>query len=210
MENQFVIEDLPFVEMQKVGLIKKTFFELKDANLLMCGKKTKTCIECIKLHGGSYYKYHAHVSLKRTKKGTELAFHPIIDSFLIDDFLTPTDRYNLASGFPIGKTLCGKDGIPQVYILQLSRKNGGLLKVPLSSLKLPKQIGNINLTKPIIHDLFKRNSHYEKYIRSSYLTIGIDLNVPGYFFTRRESYEQWKNRKLKFIKYSMPLLFHKS
>lgn len=140
LQNKFRESDIPYNDLQKVGISKNDILSFSKQNLeaLLNGKRTNILhLHCTDTKGESF-DFNAKISMYRKEDSSiGVKIHPVRQSILNDIELKEKDIYKLKQGEVITKNINNEK-----YLVQLDQETNELLRAKQKSIIIPSYILN--------------------------------------------------------------------
>lgn len=204
--NSFSEKEIPYLELQKVGLSKETVLSAPPKEFLSPLLKGElTPMVELKQRTGKGYEatYPARLRLSRDKHGQAylqiLPFQKemkkeVKDGQNVMGKLNDEQMAALLRGEVIRKELTEQNS-RRIYLLQLDRQTNNLLRAKLEDIKVPNAIQNVELGLEQKKRI-KEGKPLEVEINGSKVTAVVDLKSPTGFTITKGDTTEWEKRKL--------------
>ena len=184
-KDNLTLKNLPYGEMEKVGLTKDEFlnYPKQELEAMLQGGSSR---HCLRIPKKGYEEDHSHLAFfgfEQTVEGnTALRFEHIPDSLLCDDELLPLEKRKLESGHIVSKVIRDGKGYPVKVLMQRSSLTGEVIKVRESNiLPLPAKIHGRAISPATRQAIINADSPMMMPTVEGNVKIWLDLDCPEYF-----------------------------
>lgn len=171
----FKESDIPYSELQKIGITKMDILTMGKNNLeaFLTGKRTSMLPIKGTYANGETFAFQAKISLYRKEdKTVGVNIHPFRNEIKNDINLKQVELDILQKGGLIAKTIN-----KEKFLVQLDTETNELLKAKVKDISIPSYIKDIELTSEN-KDLLKAGQNITLKSNNETLYIGLDLNSP--------------------------------
>lgn len=154
LKPKFNFQDLPFDQLEKVGLKKENLLSLSDTNIvaLLSGSRTDLIrFSNLEANGNKFQPLDAKISLTRDQEGNvSLAFHPIVKVVANDYNLSQKEFSDLLSGNvqSVLKEVPIQHNKSDKIVIQYDKDLNSFVSESTRNISAPKSIAGVNLTEP--------------------------------------------------------------